>query len=87
VYVTPYISLSEQAKIKELLKYGLYDESLYPPIENVPLRFAISKRNEWMMTNADLVVVYVNQQYGGAYTSLQVARRKKKKIVNICDFL
>ena len=26
-----------------------YDETLYPPLENVPLRFAISRRNEWMV--------------------------------------
>ena len=79
VYVTPYISLSEQAKIKEMQSYGLCDTSIYPPTENVPLRFAISKRNEWMMTNADLIIAYVNRSYGGAYKSLQVAKRKKRK--------
>ena len=79
VYVTPYISLSEQAKIKEMQSYGLCDTSIYPPIENVPLRFAISKKNEWMMTNADLIIAYVNRSYGGAYKSLQVAKRKKRK--------
>ena len=87
VYVTPYISLSEQAKIKEMQSYGLCDTSIYPPIENVPLRFAIAKRNEWMMTNADLIIAYVNRSYGGAYKSLQVAKRKKKKIINIYDLL
>ena len=87
VYVTPYISLSEQAKIKEMQSYGLCDTSIYPPIENVPLRFAISKRNEWMITNADLIIAYVNRSYGGAYKSLQVAKRKKKKIINIYDLL
>jgi len=87
VYVTPYISLSEQAKIKEMQNYGLYDTSIYPPIENVPLKFAISKRNEWMMTNADLIIAYVNSSYGGAYKSLQVAKRKKKKIINLHDLL
>ena len=87
VYVTPYISLSEQAKIKEMQRYALCDTSIYPPIENVPLRFAILKRNEWMMTNADLVIAYVNRSYGGAYKSLQAAKRKKKKIINIYDLL
>ena len=87
VYVTPYISLSEQEKIKEMQRCGLCDTSIYPPIENVPLRFAISKRNEWMMTNADLIIAYVNRSFGGAYKSLQVAKRKKKKIINIYDLL
>lgn len=87
VYVAPYMSLSEQAKIREMQSYGLYDTSIYPPIENVPPRFAVLKRNEWMMTNADIVIAYVNRNYGGAYKSLQAAKRKKKRIINICDFL
>ena len=87
VYVTPYMTLSEQTKMKEMQSRGLYDRFLYPPIENTPLKFAISKRNEWMMTNADLVIVYVNRTYGGAYRSLKVAQSRKKRIVNVADFL
>lgn len=79
VYVTPYISLSEQTKIKEMQGCGLFDTSIYPPIENVPPRFAILKRNEWMMTNADLIIAYVNHNYGGAYKSLQVENERKRK--------
>ena len=87
VYVTPYISLSEQAKIQALLKSNLYDSSIYPPIEGVPPRFAISKRNEWMMLDADLIIAFVTHSYGGAYTSLQFARRKGKRTINIYDLL
>lgn len=87
VYITPYMSLSEQVKIKEMQNYGFFDASIYPPIEAVPPKFAILKRNEWMMTNADLVIAYVNRGYGGAYKSLQVAKRRKKKIINICDLI
>lgn len=87
VYVTPYFNLSEQKKIKEMQDFGLFDSSLYPPIENVPLRFAISKRNEWMMKSADFVIVYVKRNYGGAYNSFRIANRKKKKIINIFDLL
>ena len=87
VYVTPYLSLSEQEKIKKMQIGGLIDTSIYPPIENVPPRFAISKRNEWMMMNADLIIAYINRSYGGAYKSLQLARRKNKKIINICDLI
>ena len=84
VYVTPYISLSEQLKIKKLQEFGYCDFSLYPPIENVPLKFAIVKRNEWMIMNADLIIAYVNREYGGAYKALQFAKRKKRRIINIC---
>ena len=87
VYVTPYITLSEQAKIQKMQRDNLCDTSIYPPIEKTPLKFAILKRNEWMMTNADLIIAYVNHSFGGAYQSLQVAKRKQKKIINICDFM
>ena len=85
VYVTPYITPSEQEKIKSLMSEGLYDASIYPPIENTPLRFAISKRNEWMVQNSDLLIAYVNHSYGGAYNTLRAAKRKGKRIINLCD--
>ncbi len=87
VYVTPYITLSAQKKIKEIQSFGLYDSSIYPPIERTPPKFAISKRNEWMINNSDLIIAYVNREYGGAYKSLRYAKRKNKKIINICDYL
>ena len=49
VYVTPYMSLSEQKKIKQLQEIGAVDSIVYPPIENTPPKFAILKRNEWMV--------------------------------------
>ncbi len=87
VYITPYFGLSEQEKIKEMVRGRLYDATIYPPIENVPFRFAILKRNEWMIKNADLIIAYVDHTYGGAYKSYQVAKRAKKKIINICDWI
>ena len=33
-----------------------YDSTVYPPLETVPRRFAISHRNRWMVESADVVV-------------------------------
>lgn len=87
VYVAPYIGLREQKKFDEMKRSGFYDAVVYPPIESVPPKFAILKRNEWMMVNADLIIAYVERSYGGAYSALQIAKRKNKKIINVCDFL
>ena len=57
-----------------------YDETLYPPLESVPRRFAISRRNEWMVLESDAVVAYVTHGWGGAAKTLEYARRKKKNI-------
>ena len=59
-----------------------YDATLYPPLEKVPRRFAISKRNEYMVNEADIVVAYVTHDWGGAATTLAYAKRKKKEIIN-----
>ena len=61
----------------------LYDDTTYPPLEEVPARFAISRRNEWMVDNADVVVAYVTHDWGGAATTLQYAKRKKKRIISV----
>ena len=58
-----------------------YDESIYPPLENVPRRYAISKRNEYMVDNADVVVTYVVFSFGGAYKTMRYAERKRKRVI------
>ena len=63
----------------------LYDDSTYPPLEHVPRRFAISRRNEWMVNQADVVVSYVRHGWGGAASTLRYAERKKKRIISVSD--
>ena len=58
-----------------------YDVTIYPPLELVPRRFAISRRNRWLMDRADIVVAYVTHDWGGAAATLAYARRKKKRII------
>ena len=62
-----------------------YDDTLFPPLEDVPRRFAILKRNRWMVDEADLVVAYVNHSWGGAAKTLEYAQKKKKEIINYAD--
>lgn len=83
IYVSPYISISHQKKIKCLINEKLYDSVIYPPLEDVPPKFAISKRNEWMIQNADIVISHVKHTYGGAYKTLQFAKRQKKNIIDL----
>lgn len=58
-----------------------YDETLYPPLESVTWRYAISKRNEYMVDNSDVVVAYVIYGFGGASKTLEYAERSRKRIV------
>lgn len=48
-------------------------------------KFAISKRNEWMLSKSDTVVAYVKHSSGGAAKYYEKAIRQKKKVINIAD--
>ena len=61
----------------------LYDDTTYPPLEDVPMKFAISRRNEWMVDQADVVVAYVQHSWGGAAATLRYAESKHKRIIRI----
>lgn len=84
ILVTPYITESHQKKLNDdpWVK-EMYDGIVYPPLETVPLRYAISRRNEWMMEHADLIITFVTHRFGGAYKTLTYAKQKKKKIINL----
>ena len=58
-----------------------YDETVYPPLESVPRRYAILRRNEWMIQRCDVLVAYVTHGWGGAARTLAYARKKKKTIL------
>ena len=85
VFVTPYMTESHLKKVKEMMTSKIYDTVLYPPLEQVPLRFAISKRNEWMIEQSDVIITFVRHSYGGAYKSLLYAQRKKKKMIHLAQ--
>ena len=76
-FVTPYITESYQKNQLEYRKYK-YDLVIYPEIENVPYKFAISARNKWIVEHSDIVICYVNHRYGGAYSIYSYAKKKKQ---------
>ena len=80
LFITPYLD-SNYSKL-QLAKY-YYDNVIFPPIENVPRKFAILKRNEWMVNSADLVIAYVKYSWGGAAKTIEYAKRRKVPIINI----
>ena len=81
-FVTPYITEQYQKKILPMQEER-YDEIIYPDIEDKPLRFAISYRNKWMVENADVLICYIDHDWGGAYQAYLHAKRRKKIIYNL----
>ena len=85
VLVTPYMTISHQKNVLSLRK-DLYDEILYPPIENVHPHYAIIHRNRYMGERADLVIAYVTQKSGGAYQAVTAAKRRGVRVLNLAEY-
>ena len=73
ILVLPYLDRKADA--------SLYDSTLYPPLETVPRRLAIVKRNEYMVSRSDVVVAYVLYSWGGAAATLRYAEKQQKRII------
>ena len=65
---------------------GTVENSLYPEgMEEVPRRFAIEKRNRWMMERANYCLCFVTHKWGGAYKFARLAKRKGLTVINLGD--
>lgn len=72
--------------IKEKYDYRDYLDTILPDgLEDVPPKYAILKRNKWMLNNADYVVTYVTRIYGGAADFKRLAEKKDKKVIEISE--
>lgn len=65
-----------------------YDDiTMYPEgLELVLPKFAISKRNEWMIERSDYVIGYIDRDFGNAWLYFKKASKKGKTVINIADF-
>lgn len=67
-----------------LSPFALYDSTIYPEgLEQVPRRFAISRRNRWMVSRCDLLICGIDHDFGGAYQAYLMAQRAGKTVWNI----
>lgn len=79
---TPHIqSVLVLAYLKEHPYAADYDYTTYPELEKVPKRFAILKRNQWMVRRSDVVVAYVTHGVSNAVKTLEYAKGQKKTII------
>ena len=64
--------------------YG--EDTLFPDgLESVPKRFAISKRNDWMLKHSDIAVCYVWKITGGAAKFREKAEKKGLLIIDLLN--
>ena len=77
---TVVIAYMPDEHIKEV--YG--EDTLFPDgMESVSKKFAISRRNDWMIQQSGFVVCYVHKITGGAAKFREKCVRKKLKVIDI----
>lgn len=88
--------LTEYADIKYyiVLAYMPKAENSYKSLENtilpgeievVPPKYAIIRRNEWMVAKADYVITYVKYGFGGAARFKEYSEKAGKTVINIYE--
>ncbi len=61
------------------------NNTIYPEGLETPPKYAIVKRNRWMVDNSDYIVTYVIRTFGGAAQFKAFAENKGKIVLNITD--
>ena len=59
-------------------------ETLFPQgLETVPPKYAIDKRNRWMLMQSDAVICYLSRSFGGAAKYCTLAQKQQKQVFNL----
>ena len=80
VCVLPYVA-------KDMEYYeAYYDRVIIPEcVGRIHPKAAITKRNQWMVEQSDLLICYVEREKGGAYAALKYAKKLQKTIINLAE--
>ena len=86
-----HFNIDDEAKwaLKKLVKdieyyEGYFDRVIIPEcVGRTHPKGAITKRNKWMVEQADLLICYVERENGGAYAALKYAKALQKEIINL----
>ena len=65
--------------------YDIYHgHSFYPEGQEIgPAKFAIERRNRYLIDSADVCLCYVNHTFGGAYKFARMAKHRGLQVINL----
>ena len=66
-------------------EYDIYHgHSFYPEGQEIgPAKFAIERRNRWMIDTSDRCLCYINHTWGGAYKFARMAKKRGLRVINL----
>ena len=83
-YIKCYVVLAYLPKDKTEYSYFDYNDTIFPDcLTKVPPKFAICKRNIYMIDKTNYVITFVKNDIGGAAQFAQKAKRKNKIVINL----
>ena len=72
------------SRVDEVALSGEQAATLFPEKLDFSIpKFAISKRNEWLIKKCDFAIVYVKNRYSNSYKWLERAQKKGLKIITL----
>lgn len=83
-YILPYLDKEHTEQNKFWLENT--DDSIYPPLEKVPKRYAIIERNKWIIYNSDLVILYLNYPASNTSKLAELIVKSKKRYINLGSY-
>ena len=73
--------------IKKDNMYFDIDKTIFPDVlEKTPFRYAINKRNEYMIKKSDYIICFVKNTFSNSYNYLQVAMKNNLEIINLGSY-
>lgn len=61
-----------------------YTNPLFPDgLEKVPPKFAIDRRNKWMIKSSDYLICYIRHPFSNSYKFKEYAEKHNKTILNL----
>lgn len=79
-----FIVLAYLPKLNDFSNETYHSRTIYPDgLENTPPKFAIVKRNRWMIDKSDYVVTHVEHNLSNASQFKELSKRKGKIVINI----
>ena len=60
--------------------------TLFPDgLEKTPPRFAISKRNDWLIKKSQIVIAYVDNRFTNSHKWIEKAKNKGIDVINLAN--
>ncbi len=72
--------------IDEKALCGDQEATIFPEgLEGVPRRYAVSKRNEWLIKSSNYVIAYCTNSFSNCHKWIEKAKKKGLSVINLAE--